>query len=130
MRKRLDELELNISRELIDATSISEPDPSWSFTDDRWHDHKWSISEDGSANVPSCDTRLIVVGHYEDGDEIEETEYRCKECGEVIKPRWRGNVYRKFQSGLTSAFLDGVPLSESETRTVIEVMGAMRDLMP
>ena len=125
-RKILNELVLDISRDVIDVTPIEEPDPRWKFTDSKGHRHKWEIINSGSykevSSVPTCSAKTIVVGMYPDGSDRTEIEYRCLKCNEVIDPRWKGVTFRRFAPGVTSAYLDGVMLSESEAKAVAKVM--------
>jgi len=125
-RVKLNDLQVNISRDVIDVTSFKEPDPDWIYTDSNGHEHRWKIEDDWNASIPTCIEESILDGYYEDGEPDYRREYRCKLCGEVIHPEMCPVTYRRYKP-LTSANINGVPVTLQEAQIASRVIMAMEE---
>lgn len=80
-------LTIQFEREEIPVQSMSPkmvPDPGWKYMDKKGHGHFWK-----GKNLPTLEwivTGTQWVGDEYDAYEYEIGEYRCRLCGEVIKP--------------------------------------------
>lgn len=60
-------------------------DPEWSHVDSHGHEHRF-VGDD----LPTL--ALVVTDTYwceSCNDEHEETEFRCRQCGDVVEPHWK-----------------------------------------
>ena len=76
-------------------------DPRWKHTDTNGHVHAFAGEE-----LPSLEwvvTGTEWVGDEFDSSEIEVGEYRCRVCGEMVKPRWNRDYSPRFIPGLLDA---------------------------
>lgn len=104
---------LEMWREIIDVTTIQEPDRSWRLTDSHGHVHRWVGCGD-KAEVTTCNAKTIIDGWYEPDSPISHIEYRCRECGDEVKPGWRATEFRRWIPGLPHFLIDGVEVTKSE----------------
>lgn len=78
---------ISIEREEIEMATMfprKVPDQSWRHVDKKGHGHFWK-----GKNLPTLEwvvTGATWVGDEYEADEVETGEYRCRICGEVIKP--------------------------------------------
>lgn len=98
------------------------PDPSWSHVDAHGHEHRFAGSD-----LPTLE--WVVTGAYwceMCWDEHEEGEWRCRQCGDVVEPRygWSGEETH-YVPGLMEAVLtvDGreIPVTVEEARALLEL---------
>ena len=85
---------VEIDREVINMEFLyPERDPDWTYTDKAGHHH--------DAKLATCEVVVTRTYWCEDcQDEHEESELRCKECGEVINPGTRTALPKQIP-GLT-----------------------------
>jgi len=109
---------LEIQRDMIDVTAMSEPDPGWTFTDTQGHEHgAVEQGPDGSVRYPSLLKR--VIPHECDGYCEEEgcpLGWVCQWCYEHITPGVRTGRTRRYIPGRTTYLVDGEPVSEQAAR--------------
>jgi len=84
----------------IEVTPWMERAPSWRYTDPAGHRHSYG---DAGTYVWVVTDRWI----NDDGDEDEEGEYRCVQCGAVVRPGMQSPMTRSFIPGLRHFLLDG-----------------------
>lgn len=101
------ETSLTVERDIIDTTTISEPDPAWTYTDEHGHFHARAIT----GEYPTL--KAITESHGCDCDEPDDvcgdeycsaytvTHHECVLCGERITPGTRPGQ-RKYTPGLMS----------------------------
>lgn len=100
----------NMERDMISCDSIyPEPDPRWTFTDQAGHEHRWveggkeEGQHKGSLLLPTLEYVITGESGYDDGcgqvDVIEEGEWRCRECGEVVLPGTRTTEPGRMEAG-------------------------------
>ncbi len=84
-----------IERTLTKCDSITarDPDPRWVFIDQCGHEHRWVRDTKALGdhfNLPTLDWVVTGTVGYDDGcgmvDFVEEGEYRCRDCGQVVEP--------------------------------------------
>jgi len=95
------------SRTMIEVTSLSRPNESWSFTDHEGHVHQWewpsgkriyALAE--PASLPTCMQVEDAPYWTEDGDEIKQFHWECKDCHEHVKPGYKPDDYQQYILGL------------------------------
>ena len=89
---------LDVTRDMIDATPISEPDPNWLYVDPSGHEHRYGKDFETptlgwvSTGWYWCD--LCCEAH-------ESGNWRCLRCGAVVVAGTRAVVIRQYVAGLT-----------------------------
>jgi hypothetical protein len=115
--------------ELIDVTSMSRPDPTWTKIDGAGHLHQWFRDGEPAhgeyfASAKYTVPTLIEVddeSEWEDGEEIERSHLQCTECGETIEPGMCADTFRQFVPGLKWFRINGEPVTEEEyNKAVVE----------
>lgn len=106
-----DIFETEVSRQMIDVTSMSRPDPNWRFTDRNGHLHQW-YSEGKPATdydpLKSYDIPSVTVRETEPYwcvdclDEHTRRYYVCSVvgCEEVIEPGTTPDMFTQYIPGL------------------------------
>lgn len=120
MRAMMRILEVNRTCDVIDVTSsLPQPDPRWSFVDRQGHVVTWK-------NVAWV---VAGTGFDEDGEERDTGEYRCPECGEVVRPATRVDSSPRFIPGMRRTFVkvagDGPIPNPGDTITLTDVPAEM-----
>jgi hypothetical protein len=112
---------INIEIEQIDVTTMTEPDPTWTFIDAAGHFHAYTKD----FMLPTLKAVEVYVavepGDDEDDDYEEEQGYsyyeqRCRICDEVIAPGTQSTVGPKYAAGRKS--------------WTVDVTGRREDLVP
>jgi len=109
-----------MTHDMLDMTSMNRPDTSWLHVDRSGHRHQWycdgsparAYSPAGRYELP---TLVYVADTYEvdeDGDEIGEGHYECRQCHETVRPGSTACVYRQHVPGVMRFFIDGRPVSD------------------
>jgi hypothetical protein len=106
-----DGLEIEMHRDVIDVTPMSEPDEKWRFVDAAGHVHVWVKVQDRNI-VPT--TKGVVAGYYEDGEPYYES--RCCDCLERVQPGMVSVTTRQFMPGMAYYRINGVTVSEVEAK--------------
>lgn len=104
-------LEIEMSRDVIDVTSMSEPDEKWRFVDPAGHVHVWVKVRDRNI-VPT--TKGVVAGYDEDGEPYYES--RCCDCLALIQPGMVSVMNRQFMPGMAHYRINGETVSEVEAK--------------
>ena len=105
-------MELRIENDPIDITSISEPDPDWSYTDRQGHSHKWAGN--------TLPTLIKVVDAPAEGDFPEQTHYECNICRETVEAGSRSPMWKQYASGTTRYYIDDQQVNEDDYRRALE----------
>lgn len=84
-------ISVEIEREEIEETSfvfpVRVPDPAWHYVDDEGHGHFWGgVKGDQLPTLNRVVTGTHWVGDEYDGVEVEDYEWRCRVCTDVIEP--------------------------------------------
>ena len=86
--------------DMVEVTSLEEPDMTWRYTDRNGHVHKWEFSHD----IPTI--RLVV-----DAEETDEypalVHYECCKCQEYITPGMRSVSTKRYIPGTAYYTIDG-----------------------
>lgn len=111
---------LEISTEMIDVSTMIEPNPFWSFTDAAGHDHSASMAQPDKVTYP---TLILKSGPTDwcDGDcddDHWDAWFECRQCGEKIRPGTRAGQ-RRMIPGMTEYLLDGEPVGPDEARAFV-----------
>lgn len=111
------EARLVVDQEHIDVTTLTEPDPNWTFVDAAGHIHAYSKDfnlptlrrvEVDAEQAPDDEFSAHFVADESDDDSWDEfgddteytiTEYHCVLCDETVVPGARSTVGRKFKLG-------------------------------
>lgn len=100
---------LNIEVERVDVTARYEPDPEWTFTDAAGHFHAYSFN-DRHTTLPTVSYVTVhepCNGCDDDNCEgFERREYHCYICNELVEPKTRKTIGRKYQPGLRTWRVD------------------------
>jgi hypothetical protein len=121
--------ELEITTEMIEVTSISEPDPSWTHVDGQGHRHYAATARDNEVVIYPTLVTIMRHGCIDeapardlcdvDGDqELCYPVMGCPQCGEEITPGTRSGRTR-FLEGMTSYTIDGRHVSPDEAREFV-----------
>ena len=108
-----------IVTELIDATSICRPDPSWRHIDAAGHEHRYRVNGapastyDPRARYEVPTAERVGTGEY-DEDGIEYTRLACRLCGADVQPGTTADGHTVHVAGLRRAFVDGRPVTRDE----------------
>lgn len=102
---------LRVETDMVEITSgLPRPDQSWTYTDRQGHEHFW---RDGWPTLRWVEDEPTAD---DDGD----GHWECAACGEQIEPGIApAGAVREFVPGLTSACIDGEPVSEAEAQAFI-----------
>lgn len=80
------EIRFHRETEIVETMmGVPKPDKDWRHFDKKGHAHVWSGDE-----LPTLEevvTGKTWVGDEYDGYETDVTEFRCRECGEVVVPK-------------------------------------------
>jgi hypothetical protein len=122
MRMHAGDHAFEITREMIDVTSLSRPDTSWRFVDAAGHVHQWFVGDrpaeryDPSASYVLPTLHAVETGRWfdEEGEEHVDEEYRCVQCEAVVVPRTRADDTQMFIPGMARCFIDGVRVTKEE----------------
>ncbi len=98
------EFTITIERKEIEVTTSMGrlvPDMKWEFTDAHGHEHRFVDKKTDTVET----LEWVVTGSHWVGDEyesweVEDGEWRCRECAEVVKPRFFRSYEREFIQGL------------------------------
>ncbi len=86
--------------DMIDVTSMSEPDPAWLLVDAAGHEHRWR----GDWQKADLPTLRLVIDHECTDDCPDEcyplSHYECRQCGERVEPRTIPSPCQRFVPGL------------------------------
>lgn len=107
---------MEIHTEVIEITSVVEPDPAWTFTDSEGHPHRAQTASEGHTLYPTL-RQVTGPADWCDSCEDEHTDswFVCRLCGVTIYPGTRAGR-TQYIPGLTSYEIDGLPVSEAEAR--------------
>ena len=94
--------QVEVYRDMIDATPIEEQDPDWRYTDPAGHEHRYvHLPKQERLEVPTVDWHTTYTYWCEDcQEEHEDGEYRCYRCGAVVVPGMRAVTDRRYVAGL------------------------------
>lgn len=109
---------LKITRDIIDVWQMNpqEPDPSWHFYDAAGHEHHWVEDQ-----VPTLEYVEVKRWWCSDcRDEHIDLEPRCRQCREVIWPRYRAAPNPQYITGALHYFIDDVEVAEAEFKALME----------
>lgn len=111
--------ELKIITEMIEVTSMSEPDPHWRHTDRAGHVHMAAGTDDSRVAYPTLETysedHICGIGCEEDGCL---SYLGCRICGERISPAQRAGRPRLLR-GRTTYTLDGEHVSPAVAQALV-----------
>lgn len=97
------EFTITIEREEIRIDTISGrliPDTKWSHTDSKGHEHHFTDAKGAVKTLEWVVTGTHWVGDEYEAWEEEDGEWRCRQCAEVVKPRWYRSYEPEFLPGL------------------------------
>lgn len=100
---------VDVHREMIDVTAMSEPDEKWRYVDAAGHVHVWVRLGDRQI-VPT--TKGVVAGYDEDGEPYYES--RCCDCLALIQPGMKSPANRIFHPGRKTYRINGEDVTEVE----------------
>ncbi len=113
-----------ISREMLDVTSLHRPNLAWSHTDPAGHTYRWLVQKEKNVWVKPgfyYDAMkkyrifglLEVVTEHGDGEEAWTTStFFCRRCGAQIRPGFTADDTQQFIPGLARRRINGVSVSE------------------
>lgn len=116
-----------MSRDLIDVTSMHRPDTSWRFVDAVGHEHRWHVNgKPAESYNPSARYETTTLLWVKDGEEYWEDDdephavghTECRQCGEHIEPRYTADTTTQHIPGIAHYRINGesVPKEEFERR--------------
>jgi hypothetical protein len=86
-------ISVNQSRELLDATVWTEPDPAWTYIDPAGHKHHWTKS----FKLPTLDRVIDAWGVDEDGESyVAADHYECRRCRAHVRPGMQPGKHREI----------------------------------
>lgn len=95
------QVRIELERDAINVTPISEPDLDWEYIDSRGHVHRWS-KEGESYCLPTLkyvnDSQFNDKDEYGD-DEYNPTHYECIQCKELVSPGYRPVYINRYVLG-------------------------------
>ena len=100
---------LQVERETIETSVISEPDPNWLFVDGQGHEHRYGPE----FSTPTL--KWVSFGRYWCADcheYHEDGESQCATCGEHVVPGTRSPAGRTFVSGAVTIHGTLAPIHE------------------
>jgi hypothetical protein len=109
--------------ELVDVTSCYRPDPSWRYTDQSGHEHRWyvngqpaeSYSPTAQYSLPTLAWVVDYVAYYEDGEPYDVGHYECAVCStERVQPRYTADTFTQYVPGLRWFRVNGESVSAEE----------------
>jgi hypothetical protein len=94
-------------RDMFEVTCLSRPDETWKFTDEQGHAHQWEWPSGDRrydpaqpATLPTC-VRITDKPYYtEEGDEIGQFHWECKDCHAHVKPGYKADDHRVYIPGI------------------------------
>lgn len=128
-----------MTRDMIDVTSMCRPDTSWKSTDKEGHEHRWyeeilegelkgdlipatEYNPQAKYVVPSV---MEIVDVPATDEYPEEVHYECKQCGEVIHSGMTSDPMEVWVAGMIHYKVDGLPVSKEEfERKIKEIEGS------
>jgi hypothetical protein len=99
---------------------VSKPDLTWLDIDGADHLHKWLDQE-----VPTCTKTQVPDNYYDsDGELVESTrtEYRCKSCSAVVRPKTYMTEERFDVAGLTHYVINGIPTTKARAEKALKLV--------
>lgn len=112
-----------ITRDMIDATSMRRPDVGAVSVDAAGHRHPWCMSDGTPAttyqpeerySVPSLRWIRTGMGCDQDGEEYEVGHMGCIECGAAVQPRYTADECVRHIAGLLRYAINGQSVSREE----------------
>uniref|UniRef100_A0A6M3J782 Uncharacterized protein n=1 Tax=viral metagenome TaxID=1070528 RepID=A0A6M3J782_9ZZZZ len=108
--------------DLIDVTSLCRPNPAWRHTDTAGHEHAWYIggaiaTEYHPTERYELPTLVLIHDppyYNEEGDEISQSHYECRFCGEHVNPGTAADTHTQYAPGLKHYQINGVSVSPEE----------------
>ena len=86
--------------DMVDVSSLNEPDPSWSFTDPAGHVHRW-VGDWRHSDLPTLEL-IWDDPEDDDSDFPRRSHYECRECRAHVEPATMASPQRRFVPGLRS----------------------------
>jgi len=112
-----------MTRELLDVSSMHRPDLNWKYADPAGHGHFWFCDGD-AANEPYNPSKTYTLptleqvrdGSWfdEDGEEHPLWHWECTRCAAHIEPGYKADDTRQFIAGLATYRIDGEVVSKDE----------------
>lgn len=94
-------IQIEMEREDVEVNTLSPhrvPDMKWKHVDGNGHEHVWV--EDKIPTAEWVVTGTEWVGDEYDACEYDVGEYRCRECSELVEPKWTVTYEPRFLPGL------------------------------
>jgi hypothetical protein len=105
----------------IDATSQSRPDETWRVVDAAGHEHRWHVNGEPMASYSTMaryelpTLELVRTGSwFGDGEEHPIYEWKCRACGEVVRPGTCADTFQVWVPGVTHFRINGQTVSREE----------------
>lgn len=105
---------------------VKKPDPAWTHFDSNGHAHAWKKNK--LPTLVEVKTGTITYGDEYDGyDEVDQTEYRCKVCEEVVEPSYRTDFSPQYVAGpprytLVIGGSFEYPIQEDDVKPLYEIL--------